>query len=118
MLMVSVTDSAGTVVCDNPVAFAHPKNMSLPKASVSFEVGAQEEGGGPVAITLSSDNFALYVTLTTLAQGRFGDNAFVMLPGSKLIKFIPFANFKLAELKQSLRIEHTTTYRNQWNNLV
>merc|ERR1712216_592317 len=62
MLMVSVTDSAGTVVCDNPVAFAHPKNMSLPKASVSFEVGAQEEGGGPVAITLSSDNFALYVT--------------------------------------------------------
>lgn len=34
-------------------------------------------------VTLKSDQFALFVTLTTRAQGRFGDNAFFMLPGTK-----------------------------------
>ena len=31
-----VSDASGAIVCDNPVAFAHPKNMTLPKASVTF----------------------------------------------------------------------------------
>lgn len=110
MLIAAVADSKGTVICDNPIAFANPKNMTLPKAKVTFSVGAQEVAGAPVPVTVSSDSFALYVTLTTLAQGRFEDNAFVMLPGSKTLNFFPFEDFAMADLKSSLRVEHTATY--------
>ena len=108
MLIVTVADSDGTVTCNNPVAFANPKNMTLPDAKVTFSVGQQQSAAVP--ITISSDNFALYVTLTTLAQGRFEDNAFVMLPGTKVVNFYPFEGFSIAELKATLRVEHTATY--------
>merc|ERR1712232_589403 len=113
MLQVTVTDSSGAVVCDNPVAFAAPRIMSLPKASVTAIVANQVSPDGTVNIYLNSDHFALYVTLTSLAQGRFSDNAFVMLPGRKTIRFIPFRGFELAHLKASLRIEHTASYMKQ-----
>merc|ERR1712070_957564 len=93
MLNVIVTDSDGSIVCDNPVAFAAPKNMTLPKATVTAVVADSANSDGSVDIHLTSDAFALYVTLTTLAQGRFDDNAFVMLPGQKVIKFLPFDGF-------------------------
>ena len=38
---------------------------------VTFSVGEQETVGAPVPVTVTTDSFALYVTLTTLAQGRF-----------------------------------------------
>ena len=41
MLRVVVTDSDGTVTSDNPVPFAYPKNMKLPKAKVTVAVGEQ-----------------------------------------------------------------------------
>eukprot|EP01051_Picozoa_sp_SAG22_P005973 SAG22_NODE_374_length_11548_cov_6.893615_1_plen_293_part_00 len=117
MVQVTVTDATGAVLCDNPVLFAEPKNLTLPKATVSFTIGpggtsATATGAGMAAVDveLTSDKFALFVTLTTLAQGRFEDNSFVMLPGKKTIKFYPFEGFELAELKASLRVEHTATY--------
>jgi len=110
MLLVSVSDSSGAPMSNNPVAFAHPKDMSLPKAHVTFQVGTQPAAGAPVPVTVTSDSFALYVTLTSLAQGRFEDNAFVMLPGKKVVKFYPFEGFSIQELKSSLRVEHTATY--------
>lgn len=113
MLIVKVLDASGSVLSNNPVAFAHPKDMLLPKASevaLSFNVGGQAAAGAPVPVTIESKRFALYVTLTTLAQGRFEDNAFVMLPGAKTVMFYPFEGFSLDELKSSLRAEHTATY--------
>eukprot|EP01048_Picozoa_sp_COSAG05_P012063 COSAG05_NODE_1183_length_5592_cov_2.043328_1_plen_79_part_00 len=47
------------MTCSNPVAFAHPKNMTLPKATVTFAVGEQEAEGAPVPVTVTSDAFAL-----------------------------------------------------------
>jgi len=87
--------------------------MNLPKATVSANISEFQNAEGSVDIHLKSDAFALYVTLTTLAQGRFEDNAFVMLPGTKMLKFFPFVGFKMAELKESLRIEHTASYKPQ-----
>lgn len=114
MLQVTVTDSSGTIVSDNPVGFAFPGNMTLPKANVHATVTTTEieEPGSlaPVDVTVTTDAFALYVTLTTLAQGRFEDNAFVMRPGSRTLKFFPFAGFELSELKATLRVEHTASY--------
>ena len=109
MLQIKVANADGKVLCDNPVIFAEPKNLTLPNATVTFSVGAANTDGS-VPIELTSDKFALYVTLTTLAQGRFDDNAFVMLPGKKTIKFFPFDGFELSELKSTLRVEHTATY--------
>merc|ERR1712110_414655 len=106
-MLVVVEDSSGVVVCDNSVVFTAPKNMSLPKAHVSAAVVDAPSSDGSVDIHLTSDAFALYVTLTTLAQGRFSDNAFVMLPGKKSIRFFPFLGFELSMLKQTLRVEHT-----------
>jgi beta-mannosidase len=109
MVQVTVSDATDAVVCDNPVLFAEPKNLTLPKASVSAVVGAAGADGS-VEVTVTTDKFALFVTLTTLAQGRFSDNAFAMLPGKKTLKFFPFQGFELSELKATLRIEHTATY--------
>ena len=50
---------------------------------------------------------ALFVTFTTLAQGRFSDNAFMLTPAApKVVRFIPFAGFSIDELRNSLRVEH------------
>lgn len=113
MLMVVVADSSGVVQSTNPVGFAYPKNMALPNATVTFTVGVQEEGvdsAAAVPIVLHADQFALYVTLTTLAQGRFDDNAFVMMPGPRIVLFHPFEGFAAAELVSSLRVEHAAAY--------
>jgi hypothetical protein len=110
MLLITVESKAGEVLSTNPVAFTTPEKMMLPKATVTATAAAQQTAAGPVEITVKSDKFALYVTLTTLAQGRFEDNAFAMLPGTKTLKFYPFAGFEMAELTASLRVEHTALY--------
>ena len=49
--------------------------------------------------------------LTTLANGRFSDNAFLMTPAKPLtIQFVPFGDLDLAKLKASLRVEHVAAY--------
>jgi hypothetical protein len=97
-------------ISENFIPFAYPKDMKLPKANVQFTVADALSADGTVEVTVTSDKFALYVTLTTLAQGRFSDNAFVMLPGTKKLSFIPVLGFKLQELKSTLRVEHAATY--------
>ena len=98
---------ADRVMSSHPVLFSEPKNLKLPAAHVTFTVGG--DASKPI-ITVSTDHIALYVTLTTLAQGRFSDNAFLLLPGEVQIEFLPFAGFDLVELKTSLRVEHVETY--------
>jgi beta-mannosidase len=69
---------------------------------------------GSVNVTVRTDALALYVTLTTLAQGRFSDNAFLMLPvpGVVALQFVPVAGVPadVAVLTSSLRVEHVATY--------
>ena len=61
-------------------------------------------------ITVTADHVAMYVTLTTLAHGRFSDNAFLLDDGKATVQFIPFGDLDLATLKASLRIEDASTY--------
>jgi len=103
-------DSTGNIVCDNPVAFASPKNMTLPKAEVTFKVGKPSAVGQPVPVTLKSDAFALYVTLTTTAQGRFAENAFVMPAGTRTVLFYPIQGVESDDLAETLRLEHAATF--------
>ena len=109
ILLSEVVRDDGTVESHHAIPFAAPKNMSLPKATVTFEAATSPNADGSVDVTITTDAFALYVTLTTLAQGYFSDNAFVMTPGSRTIQFIPVQGFQMSDLK-SLRVEHAAAY--------
>lgn len=110
ILLSTVTSDDGTVVSHHAIPFAAPKNMSLPKATVTAKVATQPNTDGSVDVTVTTDKFALYVTLTTLAQGRFSENAFVMLGSTtKTIKFLPIEGFEMSQL-QSTRVEHAAAY--------
>ena len=65
---------------------------------------------GSVPVTLTTDATALFVTLTTLAQGRFSDNAFCMPPGTTTVRYMPFFDTDYDALVSSLRIEHAAAY--------
>ena len=66
------------------------------------------------AFSLLRGGVALYVTLTTLAEGRFGDNAFLLTPhmGEVTVPFVPVgaAGADVALLTSSLRVEHLAMY--------
>lgn len=88
-----------------------PKNMLLPKADVTFAIGSAVNSDGSVDVTVVTDKVAVYVTLTTTAQGRFSENAFVMVPGTKKLSFIPLpTGFDLDELAKTTRVEHAASY--------
>jgi len=78
--------------------------MNLPTPTITFTV----DNSG--IVTLTSDKFALFVTLTTRAQGRFNENAFLMYPGKKQVQFLWFGNPQIDILKNSLRVEHVQMY--------
>ena len=111
LLLVSATDADadGAEQSRNELALATPGNMLLPAATVTATVASAPSPDGSVLITLDASATALYVTLTTLAHGRFSDNAFAMAPGKVTVSFIPMqksAPVDISVLKASLRIEH------------
>lgn len=72
---------------------------------------------GEIEIGLSAKATAMYVVLTTLANGRFSDNAFLLEAGNVSVTFIPWGDAAgppgspalqktIALLKRSLRVEH------------
>lgn len=115
IVTVAVFDRDGRAISNNVVALAPPLAMQLPRATVDFRVGDAPNEDGSVNIDVHSDKVALYVTFTTLANGRFSENAFLLVPtttGPRTIRFIPFlgAAVDVALLKSSLRVEHLATY--------
>merc|ERR1712032_1715331 len=82
--------------------------MRVPDAAVSAEIGVAT--ADMVPISLSTNATALFVMLTTLAQGRFSDNAFMLEAGTpRTISFIAWDELNsemIALLKSSLRVEH------------
>jgi hypothetical protein len=125
LLVVDVTNGAtGERASHNVLPFVPPVRMTLPVAKVTATVGATASDG-TVPISVCSTATALYVVLTTLANGRFSDNAFLLMPlaasgeqaavvpgGCQVIHFLPWGaagadpNATLKLLKASLRVEH------------
>lgn len=86
-----------------------PQNLTLPATKLSLSVGDMDADGA-VPITVTSTAPALFVTLTTAAQGRFSENCFLIPQAGKAVtvKFLPFTAagpFDKALLKSSLRVE-------------
>ena len=111
ILTAVVTSAAGEVVSDNLIPLTSPAKMLLSKAKVAFKVASAASADGSVAITLTTDKVAVYVTLTTLANGRFSDNAFLLLPSKPMqVDFVPFGALDMATLTKSLRVEDVSAY--------
>ncbi len=85
--------------------------MVLPNATVTVSVASSPNPDGTVNVTVSTDATAVYVTLTTLAAGRFSDNAFLAMPGDRVLTFIPFGDLTLDVLTSSIRVEHVAMYQ-------
>eukprot|EP00928_Gymnodinium_smaydae_P055534 TRINITY_DN39049_c0_g1_i1.p1 TRINITY_DN39049_c0_g1~~TRINITY_DN39049_c0_g1_i1.p1 ORF type:complete len:546 (-),score=69.40 TRINITY_DN39049_c0_g1_i1:180-1643(-) len=91
----------------NEIALVPPGEMRLPTAKVSVSVADDANADGSVDVQVHSDATALYVTLTTLAQGRFSDNVFAIPAGTARLQFLPFTKESDIEtLRSSVRVEH------------
>jgi len=108
LLQAECTDANDKVLSTNDIALVPPSGMKLPAADVKVNVAAELNEDGSVNVDVEADKTALYVVLTTLAQGRFSDNAFAMAPGKKTVQFLPIGQEKadVKELTDSLRVEH------------
>lgn len=106
IVIASVYDDDGAIVSSNVVTLELPQNLTLLKASVNAVVLSNEktEADGAIRVRVTSDVPALYVTLTTLAHGRFSDQAF-LLNKERVVEFYPFLDGQLDVLKSSLRVE-------------
>lgn len=87
VLEAIVTASDGTVASSNTVAFATPGEMALRPASLTVSAikAADTRAANSTAGTrtrmfaeIHGSAVAMYTTLTTLAHGRFADNAFLL----------------------------------------
>ena len=105
------TEGNGAVLSTNEIPLVPPKAMRLHAAVVAATLTPVPNTDGTFDVTLSATATALYITLTTLAHGRFSDNFFAMGAGSKrTIQFVPFSTFNLSMLAPSLRVEHLQMY--------
>merc|ERR1712228_378325 len=110
----TVHDERGLVVSEHLVQLGKPAQIKAPRAKLSLQIANEANNDGTINITVASDKVALWVTLTTLAQGRFSDNAFFLPAAKKTVEFVPFspstAKNDLATLKKSLRVEDFSMY--------
>eukprot|EP00039_Didymoeca_costata_P021562 m.2498 g.2498 ORF g.2498 m.2498 type:complete len:975 (-) comp2531_c0_seq1:113-3037(-) len=109
----TVKDEEGNVISEHMIQLVRPNSICVPAANVSFKIADKPNADGTVDITVVSDKVALWVTLTTYAQGRFSDNAFFLPATTKTIQYIPMSSAvnDFDVLKQSLRIEDFSMYR-------
>ena len=110
----------GAAIASNVIFMAMPSVLRFAtRATVSATVGTIAPDGAsiPVNVTVSG-GAALFVTLTTLAQGRFERNAAPITPeGVWPMRFVPLLSaargglpLDAAELSRTLRIEHLALY--------
>ena len=78
---MSVDDAEGDVLIDEYVVLGNvPKNLRGLSTNVTISVlSIEADETGNAIITLQTDGVALYVVLTTLAEGSFEDNAFLLM---------------------------------------
>ena len=110
LVLSCATDNA--TVSKNVLALTTPEKMKPSQAEVKVTVAETVNADGTGDISITTDKVALYVMLSTVAQGRFSDNAMLVQPTREphQVQFIPFKGFDLAQLKATLRVEHLAEY--------
>ena len=108
LLLLNLTSSDGTLADVNWQLLTAPgrfsSQLSVPDVSAAVTGRINPDGSAEVVVT--STGPALFVHLTTLAQGRFSDNAFhIPSAGSRTVTFIPFGPLQLDTLTSTLRLD-------------
>lgn len=113
ILNITVVASSGRSLVSNPSLLAAPVVMlsmvppvSL-KATVASPLPAPGHSHLPIQVVVTATAPAMFVTLSTLAQGRFSRNAFFTKGGSETLEFYPIATEgdQYSILKESLKIQ-------------
>ncbi|CAE8603209.1 unnamed protein product, partial [Polarella glacialis] len=95
LLNVTTSRLDGSRMVESIRPMISPANLTLPSAKVSLLVLARGAGATVVAlhpqVAVSAEGgVALWVVLTTLAEGRFSDNGFFVRPGHpRVVDFLP-----------------------------
>jgi len=86
-LILLQANQAGERPLENVFLWNMPKDMSGLKLPVMIEIlSSEQRNDGSVEIHIRSDNLAVFVVLTTLAQGRFIENCFSLRPNSVKVR--------------------------------
>ena len=115
LLNCTVVDASGRGLVSNPSLLAAPVTMlsKLPPVTLAATVeeppwsASTGHSNSPIRVTVTSTAPALFVTLSTLAQGRFSRNAFFTAGGSETVEFYPIATEgdQYSVLKASLTVQ-------------
>ena len=114
-LRSTLTDQGGAPLFSNLQLWALPSDLAFARGvSVSAAVGSpRPDGAVPVTLRVQG-GAAVLVCLTTAAQGRFSDNALVLVPAGEVVldflPMVPGGAVDAAALASSLRVEHLAMY--------
>ena len=100
-------------IARNTILFITPQFLTLSPVQLSVRVSSSINADASVDVYIAKKAdtpAAVWVTLTTLAQGRFSDNSFVMAEEEVLVQFIPFGPLDTVLLRKSLRVETANDY--------
>ena len=75
-----------------------------------LDAGGSRDEEAVIVVRKDSDAVALFLTLTTLAAGRFSHNCFHLYGRETNVTFIAFGELNRTLLTQSLRWEHANLY--------
>ncbi len=103
LILVAVFNNANQLLSDNILYFKSPKDLELPKPSITLKIDSLKNG---FTIKLITDELAknVYLTIPNI-EGFFTDNYFDLLPGyEKVIEFRCDKELTTDELKESLNI--------------
>lgn len=92
-----------------------PGSIALPTADVALVTAAAAgapNADGSINVTITTAASAMWIHLTTEAQGRFSDSAFHLWGAAvKQVAFIPFVEQnQMGALRDTLRVEHLRSY--------
>ena len=111
ILLVELRSTAGADVDISHELLTIPGNMKLPRAAVTAVVLDPAPDATSATVQVTTDAPALYVTLTTLAQGRFSKNAVLLRSNSTLdISFVAFGELDVDLLRSTLVVEYVNKY--------
>jgi beta-mannosidase len=114
ILRASYLDPVASIsIARNTILLTTPGKLQLSPVTLSVSFSAEANLDGTLDLTLRKEAGsapAVFVTLTTLAQGRFSENAFVMDGEVVTVQFIPFGALEAAVLRRSLRVETANQY--------
>lgn len=92
VILIWVEDQDGTILMrDNAFLKETPKSipgLEAQNVTISVSVSRSDSDRAVIVISLESDFLALYVTLTTMAQGRFSENSFHLRPNVEKVRVL------------------------------